>query len=381
MLNKRTSASSSSRGPPGPFDPGRGATDRDRNPDRLARQAWVLSRRHPPAGRRGGSGRALVAEAAEMLSRDRLWLGYLSPVRRPCSTRPNAAAFRSSRCPRDAVPRDHRLHESLSRLERLPRAQTQNHDRREPRRGDAASPEAALVVGSARLPVDASVFLYALNGRVATSAERRRGSHLAGARADRHGRASLSGVLVVAEPVLTGHEVRRWLTVATRRRGLSEELVGRRGPQRVASARVVDLAREAMRAGERTLRAEFSTSCSIPRAVRKSRGAPRGVSSSTRIGRRGSPFRVRGWRPRACGRVVWSETSRAASIIEAVATSRVPVPRRAARGRLASSFRRASATSRTDRPPGGTGSRLIAGVGRPSSRGGAARSTRCVTRS
>jgi purine catabolism regulator len=63
--------------------------------------------------------------------------------------------------------------------------------------------------------------------------------------------------LVFAEPVLAGNEVRRWLTVATRQSGAAEQLA--RGVVHTAARLlgVVDLARDAMRAGERALRAEL----------------------------------------------------------------------------------------------------------------------------
>jgi purine catabolism regulator len=120
------------------------------------------------------------------------------------------------------------------------------------------NPEEALVRRLGSL-VEASVVLYSLDGRVATSvgaAPREAIWHELRADPSRT-RFTVGRWLVVAEPVLTGDDVRRWLTVATRRRGLSEELVV--GVVRSAARLlgVVDLAREAMRAGERTLRAEL----------------------------------------------------------------------------------------------------------------------------
>ena len=119
-------------------------------------------------------------------------------------------------------------------------------------------PEEALVRRLGSL-VDASVVLYSLDGRVATSVGAApREAIWQELRSDpSRTRFAVGRWLVVAEPVLAGHDVRRWLTVATRRRGLSEDLVV--GVVRSAARLlgVVDLAREAMRAGERTLRAEL----------------------------------------------------------------------------------------------------------------------------
>jgi len=120
------------------------------------------------------------------------------------------------------------------------------------------NPEEALVRRLGSL-IEASVVLYSLDGRVATSVGAApREAIWDELRADpSRTRFTVGRWLVVAEPVLTGPDVRRWLTVATRRRGLSEDLVV--GVVRSAARLlgVVDLAREAMRAGERTLRAEL----------------------------------------------------------------------------------------------------------------------------
>ena len=229
-------------------------------------------------------------------------------------------------------------------------------------------PEAALVRRLGSL-VDASVVLYALNGRVATSvgaAPREAIWHELRVDPSRT-RFTVGRWLVVAEPVLTGHEVRRWLTVATRRRGLSEELVV--GVVRSASRLlgVVDLAREAMRAGERTLRAEFLDQLLDPARsseVPPERLAAFGLDADREA--RVALLESESWgRESATGRA--SETSRAARIIEGVAhESGCPCLVALRRGRLAVIFQeRERDLEDWIARLAAQGLDLIAGVGRP----------------
>jgi DNA-binding PucR family transcriptional regulator len=217
--------------------------------------------------------------------------------------------------------------------------------------------------------VEASVVLYALNGRVATSVGAApREAIWQELRSDpARTRFTVGRWLVLAEPVLTGQEVRRWLTVATRRRGLSEELVV--GVVRSASRLlgVVDLARDAMRAGERTLRAEFLDQLLDPgrtSAVPPERLAAFELDAEREA--RVALFDSQSWRREsAAGRA--SETSRAARLIEALAhESGCPCLVSLRRGRVAVIFQeRERDLEDWVARLAAQGLHLITGVGRP----------------
>ncbi len=119
-------------------------------------------------------------------------------------------------------------------------------------------PEEALVRRLGSL-VDASVIVYHLDGRVANSVGAApRGAIWRELEADPSRLEFVVGRWsIVAEPVLAGDDIRRWLTVATRQRGPAAELARTVVHSAARLLGVVDLAREAMRAGERTLRAEL----------------------------------------------------------------------------------------------------------------------------
>jgi purine catabolism regulator len=119
-------------------------------------------------------------------------------------------------------------------------------------------PEEALIRRLGSL-MEASVVLYRLDGRVAgaVGAAPRQAIWRELQADPSRTEFAVGRWLVFAEPVLAGNEVRRWLTVATRQSGAAERLA--RGVVHTAARLlgVVDLARDAMRAGERALRAEL----------------------------------------------------------------------------------------------------------------------------
>jgi purine catabolism regulator len=122
-----------------------------------------------------------------------------------------------------------------------------------------AAPEQALVRRLGSL-IESSVLLYHRDGRIAASTGEAPPlsiwRELRGAQA-RLVEFQVGRWFVVAHPVSTGEEVRHWLAIATRRRHASEELAR---PVIRTAARllaVVGLAREAVRADERALRAEL----------------------------------------------------------------------------------------------------------------------------
>jgi purine catabolism regulator len=119
-------------------------------------------------------------------------------------------------------------------------------------------PEEALVRRLGSL-IDASVIVYHLDGRVANSVGAApRGAIWRELQADPSRKELTVGRWsVVAEPVLAGDDVQRWLTVATRGQGAAAELARTVVHSAARLLGVVDLAREAMRTGERTLRAEL----------------------------------------------------------------------------------------------------------------------------
>ena len=119
-------------------------------------------------------------------------------------------------------------------------------------------PEEALIRRLGSL-MEASVIMYRLDGRVAgaVGAAPRQAIWRELVADPSRTEFAVGRWLVFAEPVLAGNEVRRWLTVATRQSGAAEQLA--RGVVHTAARLlgVVDLARDAMRAGERALRAEL----------------------------------------------------------------------------------------------------------------------------
>jgi purine catabolism regulator len=119
-------------------------------------------------------------------------------------------------------------------------------------------PEEALIRRLGTL-MEASVVMYRLDGRVAgaVGAAPRQAIWRELQADPSRTEFAVGRWLVFAEPVLAGNEVRRWLTVATRQSGAAEQLA--RGVVHTAARLlgVVDLARDAMRAGERALRAEL----------------------------------------------------------------------------------------------------------------------------
>lgn len=119
-------------------------------------------------------------------------------------------------------------------------------------------PEEALVRRLGAL-VGASVIVYHLDGRIANSVGAApRGAIWRELQADPSRlEFSVGRWSVVAEPVLAGDEIQRWLTVATRGQGAAAELARTVVHSAARLLGVVDLAREAIRTGERTLRAEL----------------------------------------------------------------------------------------------------------------------------
>jgi purine catabolism regulator len=119
-------------------------------------------------------------------------------------------------------------------------------------------PEEALIRRLGAL-MEASVVLYRLDGRVAGSvgAAPRQAIWRELQSDPSRTEFAVGRWVVFTEPVLAGNEVRRWLTVATRQSGAAEQLA--RGVVHTAARLlgVVDLARDAMRAGERAMGAEL----------------------------------------------------------------------------------------------------------------------------
>jgi purine catabolism regulator len=122
----------------------------------------------------------------------------------------------------------------------------------------AENPEEALVRRLGSL-MSSSVIVYARDGRVTTSvgAAPRLAIWRELQRDPSQKELEVGRWLVVAEPIQRGDEIERWLVVATRQRGVAEELARTVVHSAARMLTVVDLAREAVRAGERTLRAEL----------------------------------------------------------------------------------------------------------------------------
>jgi purine catabolism regulator len=234
-------------------------------------------------------------------------------------------------------------------------------------------PEEALVRRLGSL-IEASVILYGLDGRVATSigAAPREAiwQELAGDPSRTRFEVGRWGV--VAEPVLTGQEVRRWLIVATRRRSLSEELVVDVVHSAARLLGVVDLVRDATRADDRTLRAELLDQLLDPvrgAYVPHERLASCGFNADREL--RVALLESRRWASESAGPRA-SDTGRAARLVEMAAEeSRCPCLVAVRRGRLTIVFqeRERDVEDWTARLSA-QGVDLIVGVGRPFSSGG-----------
>jgi purine catabolism regulator len=184
----------------------------------------------------------------------------------------------------------------------------------------AENPEEALVRRLGSL-MASSVIVYARDGRVTTSvgAAPRLAIWRELQRDPSQKELEVGRWLVVAEPIQRGDEIERWLVVATRQRGVAEELARTVVHSAARMLTVVDLAREAVRAGERTLRAELVEQLLDPSRTEQIHGdrlAAFGFDTSrqSRIALVESPR----WQDGDPG-VRATETSQAARLLEAAA--------------------------------------------------------------